>query len=558
MKTVRYSIYSIFLIACLMVSGCEKFLDRTPRSDLSKDGFFGSRKDINLWQTGIYVKLQDAMNSGHFVWGDLRSDLYGQTGPSYVDRRTYTNNLDASMGAYSWQNLYALIAQCNSAIENYPNVTGAGPADYNDPLGQAYGLRALAYFYAIRVWGEVPKIDQSWDGIVGSSRIPRSPVSDIKELIQSDIDQALVRLNSNVTGDRKYYFNRAAAYALKTDVHMWFHEYDEALEASEWFFTDNNLNTFKLISNMDDYRTIFIEPTSSTETIFTLFWDTTESSGCDWCGILGSKGGTGVSVNNWASISRSLFNTFVGRIRSGNGTDARFVANYDTVGIYNLVGTAGNRPPIRETTHWITTTANSFKNKNIKYSPRPTGNVPTAQNTGWYTVLPLTTAEGSPDGRCKILAPLYRIADVYTLRAEALNKKGRRGEALQLVNQIRQRVGYTLDANLEQKPDNLTLEAMGLDFITTEEDWVEWLILEERKLEFIAEGRRWFDLVRSGWVIDVMDPVYTARQIELGADITEATGFGHSGRILAPIVTREFEANPALIGHQNKPYGGSD
>ena len=29
-------------------------------------------------------------------------------------------------------------------------------ADRNDYLGQAYALRALAYFYAIRVWGDVP------------------------------------------------------------------------------------------------------------------------------------------------------------------------------------------------------------------------------------------------------------------------------------------------------------------------------------------------------------------------------------------------------------------
>jgi len=550
MKIVKYS---IVLITCLMMSGCEDFLTRTPRSDLSQEGFFGSKRDIALWQTGIYVKLQRAMNGGHIIWGDLRSDLYGSTGDSYIDKRTYMNNLDASMGEYSWQNLYALIAQCNTAIEQYPNVTGAGPADYDDPLGQAYGLRALAYYYAIRVWGDVPKIDKSWDGLISSSRVERSPVSDIKELIQSDIDQALVKLNANVTGDRKYYFNRAAAWALKTDVHLWFKEYREALEASNWFFTEGNLSTFRLISSMDDYRSIFIEPATSTETIFSLFWDTTESSGCDWCGFVGSKGGTGVSVNNGYRIARSLFNTFVGRIRSGAGTEARFVANYDTVGIYNLVGTPGNRPAIATTTHWITTTANSFINKNIKYSPRPTGNLPLTG--GWYTVLPLSTAEGGTDGRCKILAPLYRLADVYTLRAEALNKLGRSQEALQIVNQIRQRVGYMADATLETKPDNVTLAEMGLSFIKTDADWVEWLILEERKLEFIAEGRRWFDLVRTDRVIDVMDPVYRMRQMELN---TTPTGFGHPGRILAPIVTREFEANPALIGHQNEPYGGSE
>jgi hypothetical protein len=201
----------------------------------------------------------------------------------------------------------------------------------------------------------------------------------------------------------------------------------------------------------------------------------------------------------------------------------------------------GNRPPITPDSYSIlagTTASAAFLNKNIKYSPKPTGTPP--PTGGWYTVLPLSVEEGGADGRCQILAPLYRLADVYTLRAEALNQLGYGTQALELVNNIRKRVGYMADAT--QEVDNYDKSA------------VEWLILEERKLDFVAEGRRWFDLCRTNRVMEVMDPVIRLRQAELGFQVT---GWTDPGRILAPINSREFEANPALV--QNPSYsGGAD
>lgn len=531
----------IYFISSLMLCGCENFLNRSPLADLSDASYFGSKSDLNAWNAGIYTMLQSTLSRGHLEWGDMRSDLYGSTGNAYVPIKQYLNNLDATVGEYSWENLYRVVMRCNTAIERYPTIPGVSEIDYNDYLGQAYGIRALMYFYAIRVWGDVPIVNAQWDGIPASSFIPRSPVADVKTLILSDIDEALKRLGAGVTGDRKYYFNRAAAYALKTDVHLWFGEDPEALEASEWFFTGANPSAFSLIKSPDDYRTIFTDPVTSTETIFSLYWNTVESgTGCAWCGVVGSKGGTDVSVNNGYKMSDSVFHTFVGRIRSGQGTDARFLANIDTVGIYNSVGVPGNRLAIVET-HYTTsgTAAQAFINKNIKYSPKPDGPVPTSG--GWFTVLPILASEGGTDGRCQVLVPLYRLADVYTLRAEALNRLGRGAEALSLVNSIRRRVGYLADATTEADPGDKAT--------------VEMLIMEERKLEFIAEGRRWFDLRRMGdqKLIEIMDPIIKKRQGELQV---EQTGFGAAGKVLGPIHSREFEANPAL--EQNEPYGGND
>ena len=130
-----------------------------------------------------------------------------------------------------------------------------------------------------------------------------------------------------------------------------------------------------------------------------------------------------------------------------------------------------------------------------------------------------------------------RVANPMLLRAEALNQLGRGDEALDIVNQIRNRSGYFRDAKTEVNVNDKTE--------------VESLILFERQLEFYGEGQRWFDLMRTGRLVDVMDPVFSERQMKAGVTVT---GFGDEGLKYWPIYYREFESNSALKGDQNYPY----
>lgn len=133
---------------------------------------------------------------------------------------------------------------------------------------------------------------------------------------------------------------------------------------------------------------------------------------------------------------------------------------------------------------------------------------------------------------------MMRMANIMLLRAEALNKLNRGDEALNIVNDVRTRVGYLKDAKLEVSNVNNVNE-------------VENIILQERQLELYGEGYRWFDLMRTGHLIEVMDPIYSARQE--AADVT-VTGFGNEGTKYWPIHYAEFESNKALVGDQNPPY----
>ena len=74
---------------------------------------------------------------------------------------------------------------------------------------------------------------------------------------------------------------------------------------------------------------------------------------------------------------------------------------------------------------------------------------------------------------------LLRLADILLLKAEALVESGKPAEAVAIVNQIRERAGIDL------LPTSLDVEKARL------------AVENERQLELLLEGHRWFDLVRT-------------------------------------------------------------
>ena len=152
--------------------------------------------------------------------------------------------------------------------------------------------------------------------------------------------------------------------------------------------------------------------------------------------------------------------------------------------------------------------------------------------------------EGNSD--CSVKIPIYRFADVLLLRAEALTHVARYQEALDIVNSIRKRVGYNVEAKLSDYSGDLTTE-------------IERTILDERQIELIGEGKRWFDLCRIGKIYDYSDDGYSYLREVMNPILSEIDGAilyegANMGRILYPLNSSVFNANPKLLGDQNPPY----
>ena len=115
---------------------------------------------------------------------------------------------------------------------------------------------------------------------------------------------------------------------------------------------------------------------------------------------------------------------------------------------------------------------------------------------------------------------IYRLAEIYLIKAEALNELGRTTEAIPLINQIRAR------AFTPPKPLATSLTQAQ----------VRDAIFDERQFELIDEGKRRADMIRQGsWLLAGWNKLADA-----------------PGTVLMPIPQSQMDANPMLV--QNAGY----
>ncbi len=108
---------------------------------------------------------------------------------------------------------------------------------------------------------------------------------------------------------------------------------------------------------------------------------------------------------------------------------------------------------------------------------------------------------------------VVRYADVLLLYAECLNENGETSEAVTYLNMIRKRAG--LD-----------------DTAASTQSAVRDAIAQERRFEFVGEGHRWCDLLRTKTAIETMDAFF-----ESEGSATTVESF----RLLAPIPQSEID-----------------
>ncbi len=471
-------ILSIVVLMCMVtLYSCKKFLDEQPKSELSPSTFWKTGDDITAGLAGIYNGVQSMIGDNLAYWGDARSDNMKVT--NYGPTQYGVNGLTATDAGTDWTEIYTTINRVNVALENIPKVQDNDSAFVHDALGQCYAVRAYCYFWLVKVWGAAPVWTTPYENLnQDPERARTSPDSILSTIVIPDLQKAVQLLDP--TNNVVWYMNTGGAYALMMEVYMWNHDYTDAIAASDQLIA---LKRYSLEPTAT-WKNLFIAPASSKEDIWSLNWDYLVNGGC------------------------ALSNKF----GSGN-TNSQFAMNDDLLN-YFLADSADIRGPLT-----------------VDYGV-------SAHDKIWkfyqQNLDPATGHQIYPNSsQTNIYMPLYRLADIYLLRAEALDKTGDMPNAIKYLNMVHTRAGlkaYT-----------------AASFANA--DTLENTILFERQAELYGEGKRWFDLARNGLVIKTMDPLINAREQAIG---TTPTGFGDPRKILFPINRNVLNANTLLV--QNPPY----
>lgn len=503
---IMKKILIIGLVGVLGLLACEDELNQNPISELSVDGFFRNTADFEQAVNGIYQALRGFPARGFYL-SDVRSDNFYGVGEAGVRDHEPVNNFSTTLATNpymneAWNANFQGIMRANNLLESLNPDAVPDQETRMKFEAEAKFLRAFYYFDLVRLFGEVPKIDQLYTPNE-ALEIGRSPVSEIYDLIISDLQFAasnlpayypkgspnIGRATANAARGmlaRVYLTRSGPTYGINGPG-MDTDEYDEALSLLDAIINSG------YYSLEDAYADVFANDNENNPEVI---WDIQFESGgqgvgADYPGELGSRAWWNSVGIPWAIglENKDVSEDWMANIDQEN--DDRFDVSVQQEVLDVSTGNVTYDPTC------------------IKYS--------TPDPTYW----------GVDRFDFPINFIVLRYADVLLMKAEAIlqGAAGNQDEVKQLVNTVRERAGvapFSGDVSLDD-------------------------LLAERRREFLGEGLRWHDLVRTGKVLEVINAWIP------GEDVREQMDLMTENFIIYPLPQNQMDVKRGLYA-QNLGY----
>lgn len=277
----RYKIYSLAIVLVVLASCSEEFTNRPPEDAIALDEYYSTSEQVASATNGMYARTWFQFNNKFFyAVAEVGSgNMY--TGSSDVNAmRTFSLNGSDPELQNGWNSLWANVGQANAIINFLAARVGpdVDPEVLENTIGEAYFMRATAYFYLVRLWGPVPIIENNLD-FAENPGVNTNRIEDIYTLIEKDYLAAIERLydktrTSNYTENARV--SKGSAKAMLAKVYLYQQRYAEAKQMAEEVI---NSNEFKLLGGAGvpgkTFGDLFTYPNNNNEeSIFAIQWIT--------------------------------------------------------------------------------------------------------------------------------------------------------------------------------------------------------------------------------------------------------------------------------------------
>ncbi|WP_028296523.1 RagB/SusD family nutrient uptake outer membrane protein [Olivibacter sitiensis] len=485
--------YFAYLLGVIMVTSCVPNLDLDRLDAQSVNSYYKNADDANAATIALYGLIRDlyrdeVINVPNVVAAD--DGIPFLTGNA--DRVALWNYNITSVNTFIgsiWASSYTGIQRSNVVL-NRVSPIAMDETLKNQFLGEARFLRALHYFNLVRFYGGVP-IELNEVTSLENVALPRSSVDAVYDVIIADLQEAINTLPTQYTGTDIGRATKGAARGLLAKVYLTRAGTDGASpywqEAASQAKTLIDMGIYDL---WDDYAQVFsLQNRCGKESLFEVLY-ITNLSGNNFTTGYAPRGapivpGTGSGI---LRVSKDLFDSY-------GDTDSRKAVTF------------------------LTSYTNPSSGALVQLSA---DNTDPALAVSFWKLADLTSTVGGAGGKS---FPVLRYSDILLIYAEALNEanNGPTAEAYWAINRVRNRAQLTSLAGLSKQQ-------------------FKEAVLSERRKELCFEGNRWFDLVRTGQLVEA---VKNENSFSRNAAISNIN-------VRFPIPQREMDINESLV--QNEGY----
>lgn len=467
------------ILTIIFFSSCTDMLDVKPKNSVTFLDALANEREIEVALGAVENGIKKDILFANLT---CYPECYGWVDDMTIPDAGWT--LEPANSGYiflDWSPYYRTIARANLVLPYLDQVNM--PADRrNYYLGQIYCFKAFCYYVLITKWGDVPYIHNeveleaipktSWvvvaDSAIAMAEKAAALLPEAEEAVHYDGSPVLHRSTPS----------KGTAYTLLAYLNAWkagakylarpeYRDYDEeecwrkAEQACSQVI--DSCSSYTLAANPEEVCTTVLVGDSREsifETIFKDYWNECSSSQRTSYFMLAKY------FVRWPIVhDHEIWATNFGYYKiSGNtvqtmypGSDERrnaYFYQFDESGVSGENGAYLYkwREAVYETTPG--STYGNFQNIN--------------QNRIWF-----------------------RLADVILLRAECRARLGNDAGAIADINRIRERAGAAFYTPNDYR---------GKD--------VRFAVFKEREKELLLEGMRWFDIIRNGYVRDILPGKY--------------------------------------------------
>ncbi|WP_228850769.1 RagB/SusD family nutrient uptake outer membrane protein [Aegicerativicinus sediminis] len=445
------------------------------------------------------------------IMGDGRGDEARSRSPWAFLAQTSNFTVPPTDGALdiAWLGYYSIINRANQALEQVPQIDEVDSNLRERLLGQAYFLRAFAYFNITNIYEKVPLILEPQKGqedfFPSNADITQA---DIYAQVEADLVEAISKLPvsyADVNGPDTGQVGRAtkgAAQSLLGKLKLYQGDHSAALPH---FQAVVNSQQYSLASNYGDLFSQ--DPSKEAANPGRIFWaEFTQSQGANF---------------NWGGDPNVNWRQFLALAPTYSGAD-----------FYDFFPT-----------QFLVDELSAERTLDDKIDPRFPATILSYQpdegltqaygrdyflDPNLYYIAKYTLAnEGGDPFTCGINYHIIRYADVLLMYAECLANTGNIALAAEQVQKVRDRV------NLPDREAEFAGYSLG-QFMDQ--------LAHERVTELGMEGLRWYDIKRWGWLED------SAKLNELKAHDSEFNTYVPN-RKYQPISQNELDRNPNMVGN---------
>lgn len=453
-------IISILMTGALFaLSSCSgSFFDLYPTDQMTAENYMNNVGEIETVLYSAYAGMRGAFANNIVYIGELPTDnaydyKLNNSAPHISYHESTVNSQHAEI-ANLWYACYQIINRCCLVIESIDKLEGVPTETYNDIVGQAKFLRGYTYYVMVRVWGDVPLVLEDIKDYMKVFEYGRAPKEQVYSQVIDDLKDAEAMLPGFRQSAEKGKATATAAQAILGDVYLTQKDYATA----QTYFKKIIDKEGASLGLLDDHKEIFdANNANNKEIIFSVQYAHNQTpSLSNYLGSASLGNIQGVMIDP-LGVGSKIYGVNI--LMMTHELEAKFSANDLRRSLIYLDCVSPDYGCI------IPQTLKYFDYQNVEDG-----------------------RSGTPDSGCHTI--ISRFADIILKYAECLNETGSTSAAIMQLKRIRDRAG--LETNVPES-----------------QDAVRSAIANERQLELCMEGHRWFDLVRTGQALNVMNRFYS-------------------------------------------------